>query len=95
MLGRAQLDGEALDLELRDSSRSLGEFVQSCRNLRDDMRERLLDSGRHAEVVEQLFADAGFALERGQKGLRERLDRLFEELESLEVALMRSRDPYR
>jgi hypothetical protein len=94
-------DPGSLDRTLLNTSREIGDLLETVRRLDDADRAHLVDVGASPDAVRDTFAAEGFALELGRGGpararqLRLRIDQLRRALEHLERALQIQPDPYR
>lgn len=96
-----EFDGKSIDHVLMNSSREIGEWLNSLQRLGEEDREHLIDVGANAAAVRDAFAAEDFALELGAGGGR-RASRLVDhvreiqrELDRIEKALQIQTDPYR
>lgn len=96
-----EFDGRAIDQMLMNSSREIGEWLNTLHRLGEEDREHLIDVGANAAAVRDAFAAEDFALELGSGGskragqLVEHVGKIQRELDRIEKALQLQTDPYR
>jgi hypothetical protein len=101
--GRLSTDADvhAIDHQLMNSSRDVGEWLAGIGRLSPEDRERLVDLGANVGAVRDTFAAAGFSFELGGGGARRartilaQLEDLRRALQRVESALQIQGNPYR